>query len=1605
MSGVYRLSTTLYGHSADVRSLSTSDTAPALFSASRDGTARSWAHAAGAAWDEGPVFKDGHEGFVNAVQWVKAGGNAELIATAGQDALIQLWPLPSPLTASSTPLPPLYTLAGHTSNVCTLHASADGKRLVSGSWDKTARVWSLEDFSCVYTLEGHEQSVWAVLALGVDGAEVLTGAADNDVKLWRDGKAVKTFKGHTQPVRALAKLSPGVGDGSLFASAGNDGSIRLWSLTTGEAVHVLNGHDSFVYSLSAIPDSLGGGLISGGEDRTMRVWRAADGSCEQTIVIPAISVWTVACLPTGDIAAGSSDGIIRVFTKSEDRIADAETLTSFDKEVSQVGDIKKDDLPGPEALDIPGNKEGAVKVVRSAAGVAEAYQWSQGTWVKIGEVVDAVGNSRKQLYNGEEYDYVFDVDIQEGMPPLKLPYNVTQNPYEVAQNFLDRHELPRAYIDEVVKHIENNTGGVTLGTGSSEFVDPYTGASRYTGGGAGSTPARNTSAYSGGPYTGGGRSAASQATPKLLPHKSYLSFTQANLVALRTKLGQLNEQLASDAATSSLALSAEELIVLDKLVAFLLAASTAPGKASTVGEAETAVALRLLQWPSAHQFPGLDLVRIISVYSPVHESIPTLLEVIQNTSGPTKEQETNTMLAFRALANIFASPSGKSLMTDEAVEIVGTLKRRGFVGVSKNGKIAIATVALNYSVLAVQKSLASGGAQLFDLVAELLRDNDPEVVYRSLIALGNLLLSPQLTADIPGAGLQRYKTLAKDAARRVPEARIKAKSTSAPPVSKASDDPASLSFLSYDRFYLLTMPFDPATGLYTPLLPSVHIPDDATIFDFLFGRSEKQPDAIWLRDAITGRTLTRQQAHDRSVDIARALSHSHGLGNDDVLALFSGNEVDYGTVLWGAFRVGAIASAANPSYGPDELRHQLSLVNGHYPVKVLATHPDSVATSIAAVKLAKLPQSIIVLICPPGPTSPKEAANFKTLDDLIAESKGKDLAPIVRLKKGEARKKLAFLSFSSGTTGLPKAVEIPHYSVVANVAQGKAHWDGTKPFKRYDEKTKTGDSVLGVLPFFHIYGLVVVLHLSLYQDVPVVTLNKFALPAFLEAIQRWKITSLYIVPPIVVLLAKEKIVDNYDLSSLRFGMAGAAPLTEEIGKAIKKRIPHMSFGQGYGSTESCTLVTLFNPSAKIPGSSAGLLVPNIEAKVVSPDGKLLPPGEIGELLSRSPSNAIGYLGNAKATKETFDDDGFVHTGDEVYIAEDGWVYVVDRIKELIKCNGFQVAPAELEGHILDHPDVQDTCVIGILDEKKGERPKAFIALSPEAKERLSKDSKEASKIKESVMKFVADNKVHYKHLKEVAIIDAIPKTASGKLLRKDLRIRGSSSGLTAHPLPSALQGSFAEHLAALSAVPDITSAAVKTVEQLALCDGLIIPGGESTTISLLARKGGLLEPLRAFVEDAKAGRGKSCWGTCAGMIFLSKEVIGAKDGYEGLDGVDCRVVRNQFGRQSESFTHYFSLPFISSPHKPFEATFIRAPVLHSLLPSKSAPPLEPLVRLPPSRLPSSPETEVGPDADIVMLRQGGLLISSFHPELGGDRRIHEWWAQDVVASTGSRSVE
>src|SRR5262249_47272450 len=303
---------------------------------------------------------------------------------------------------------------------------------------------------------------------------------------------------------------------------------------------------------------------------------------------------------------------------------------------------------------------------------------------------------------------------------------------------------------------------------------------------------------------------------------------------------------------------------------------------------------------------------------------------------------------------------------------------------------------------------------------------------------------------------------------------------------------------------------------------------------------------------------------------------------------------------------------------------------------------------------------------------------------------------------------LVALPYSSGTTGLAKGVMLTHYNLVANMCQ----MDGLDYFHR-------NDTLLCVLPLFHIYGLVVVLNMGLHLGATIVIMPRFDLEQFLGLIQKYRVTLSHIVPPIVLKLAKEPTVSNYDLSSLKMVFSGAAPLGAELSRECMERV-RCGIRQGYGMTETSP-VTHSSPAdpAKMKLGSVGTGAPNTECKLLDPaTGAELGPNQEGEVCVRGPQIMMGYLNNPEATALTIDPDKWLHTGDVGYADEEGHLFIVDRVKELIKYKGFQVAPAELEAILLTHPAVADAAVIPCCHDETGEVPKAFVVLkqqtSPEA---------------------------------------------------------------------------------------------------------------------------------------------------------------------------------------------------------------------------------------------------------------------------------------------------
>ncbi|KAL7284583.1 hypothetical protein ACG7TL_001876 [Trametes sanguinea] len=550
-----------------------------------------------------------------------------------------------------------------------------------------------------------------------------------------------------------------------------------------------------------------------------------------------------------------------------------------------------------------------------------------------------------------------------------------------------------------------------------------------------------------------------------------------------------------------------------------------------------------------------------------------------------------------------------------------------------------------------------------------------------------------------------------------------------------------------------------------PLPP---IPDDLTIAQFILDthhplRPVRDRLRPWLIEEATGREVGSDELRARTFGLANVLQIRYNIGEDDVVCLFSPNHIDYLPVIWAVHKLGAIVTTANPSFTQEEIAYQLQLTKSC----MVFAHSTNLLVTLDAARTVGIPADRIIVL-----DSKSDQDNTPNVQSLVEEGlREVQRFSERRLKQGEARKKLAFLLFSSGTTGKPKAVMITHYAVIANLVQNGQYMQLTGgKIAPQDLMFGPESVVLGTLPLFHAYGLLFVLFSGLAYGAAILVSPGFQLERALNSIQRYRVTHLCFVPPMAVLLCKSSLVQNYDLSSVRYFFVGAAPVSAELTDQLVHVLPKTcKIGQGYGMTETATMISLMRLDQRVgtPGS-AGVLLPGYAARVVKQNGTLARFNEPGELHLKTPSMALGYLNNPQATAETFQ-NGWLVTGDEVTINERKEIFISDRIKELIKVRAFQVAPAELEGLLIDHPDVADACVVGIPDPYSGELPLAFVAPSPVAQSRIQRSAEERARVKAGIMEYVAKHKVYYKRLAGVEFIDAIPKNPSGKLLRRILR--------------------------------------------------------------------------------------------------------------------------------------------------------------------------------------------------------------------------------------------
>jgi len=346
---------------------------------------------------------------------------------------------------------------------------------------------------------------------------------------------------------------------------------------------------------------------------------------------------------------------------------------------------------------------------------------------------------------------------------------------------------------------------------------------------------------------------------------------------------------------------------------------------------------------------------------------------------------------------------------------------------------------------------------------------------------------------------------------------------------------------------------------------------------------------------------------------------------------------------------------------------------------------------------------------------------------------------------------LLTVPYSSGTTGKPKGVMLSHLNVSVNILQLMVHIEGSGP------QMKKEDYVMGLLPLFHIYGMVVPFLTALCSQSTVVLLPKFEPVSFLEAMQKYNVNHGHFVPPIILFLAKHPVAKKYKLSSLRSICSAAAPLDANTQKSLSEELG-VPITQGWGMTELAPVATIDRGGPPTPGS-AGTLLPGTVGKVIDPNTlEALPAGQPGELCIAGPQVMLGYLNRPDATEQTIMPDGFLRTGDNAYFDEAGHVYILDRLKELIKVKGLQVAPAELEGRLLELAEIVDAAVIGVPDERSGQLPKAFVV-------KKAGSQLDADQIKAALAKTLAE----YKVPAYIEFVDSIPKSPSGKILRRTLK--------------------------------------------------------------------------------------------------------------------------------------------------------------------------------------------------------------------------------------------
>ncbi|PWZ03156.1 acetyl-CoA synthetase-like protein [Testicularia cyperi] len=543
--------------------------------------------------------------------------------------------------------------------------------------------------------------------------------------------------------------------------------------------------------------------------------------------------------------------------------------------------------------------------------------------------------------------------------------------------------------------------------------------------------------------------------------------------------------------------------------------------------------------------------------------------------------------------------------------------------------------------------------------------------------------------------------------------------------------------------------------------PAPPLKQRGNVFDFLHSNPNKVDENKPAFIRLDGKALTRKQLHHDARRLAHAFRHKLGLEPGSRIAIFSPNSTMYPVAVHAGLCAGVVLVPMNAAYGPEELVHPIHDAEVQY----VLCHQSVLSTARKGLELAKI-----------GLKSSNGQNRLWILDDGDDLKRGDKGELDVRTLLGnetlathkvkDDRQEDAFIAYSSGTSGKPKGVQLVHGNMTALLEAVVV---------TFGNDIDQTDRYLAVLPFNHIFGLFKYMHKSVFIGAESVVVPKFDLDIFCAAVEKFKCNIAYVVPPILVLLAKDPRAKKYDISCLKWVLSGAAPLGSELSMEVEAKYPHLKVTQGWGLSETSPTATYISAQDyNTYMGSCGRLVAGLEGRLVDEDGNDVgheqgKDGKPGEFWVRGPTVMKGYLNNKEATEDCITPDGWFKTGD-VAIMKDNYFWIVDRKKELIKYKGFQVPPAELEATLLSHPKIADVAVIGINDKEQAtELPRAYVVLNQQGQ------SENPEQVAKEIIEWTAAKVANHKRLRGgVKIVPEIPKSPSGKILRRLLRDQAAS---------------------------------------------------------------------------------------------------------------------------------------------------------------------------------------------------------------------------------------